>query len=246
MIFLLPPSETKQLGGQNYESSLSFPKLAPARSRVFQDLMQLCQDSESAAKALKLGPKQLGEVAHNLALPKAKTMPAIERYTGVLYDALKSSGLNEKALKRSGRQVYIQSALFGLISATDLIPYYRLSAESKLPASSLKEIWTNAHQGVWEDFRKQPLVDMRSKSYADLAPIPDNFPSYSLSVALEDKHGERKQLNHFNKKAKGILVAEVLRSTKQVTNLAELKAAAKAAGMRLEAKGSQLLLITYG
>jgi len=246
MIFLLPPSETKQIGGQGTKVPLAFPELNPARASVYRELMELCRDSDAAAKALKLGAKQLGEIVHNLAIGKSKTMPAIKRYTGVLYDALNASDLKAKELSRAGKQVFIQSALFGLISANDPIPYYRLSADSKLPTLKLKQIWPDAHLSVWEKFLKQPVVDMRSKAYADLAPLPDNLQGYNLSVMLENNKGERQQLNHFNKKAKGLLIAAVLKSAKPVANLTELRSAAKVAGMKLEAKGNQLLLITYG
>lgn len=246
MIFLLPPSETKQLGGLSTKAPLAFPELNPARAMVYRELIDLCKDSDAAAKSLKLGAKQLGEIAHNLALGKSKTMPAIKRYTGVLYEALNTSALKTKELSRAGKHVFIQSSLFGLISATDPIPYYRLSAGSKLPTLNLKQLWSQAHRNVWEKFADRSIVDMRSKAYADLAPLPDNLPSYYLSVVLENSNGEREQLNHFNKKAKGLLIAAVLRSTRPVSTLAELKVVAKVAGMKLEAKGNQLLLITYG
>ena len=46
-----------------------------------------CRDSPvAAAKALKLGPKSIDELANNV-FRDADLMPAIERYTGVLYSA---------------------------------------------------------------------------------------------------------------------------------------------------------------
>ncbi len=61
-------------------------------------------------------------------------MPAIERYTGVLYDALDIGSLRGSAATRARTRLAVGSALFGLVRADDPVPAYRLSASSKLPA----------------------------------------------------------------------------------------------------------------
>ena len=90
MLFLLPPSETKAVGGGNLtiqQAALTFGGLNPARDQVLAALLKLCKKPKEAAKVLKLTPKQLGAIDVNLAVPTAPTMPAIQRYTGTLYDA---------------------------------------------------------------------------------------------------------------------------------------------------------------
>jgi cytoplasmic iron level regulating protein YaaA (DUF328/UPF0246 family) len=244
MIFLLPPSESKQTGGTNSKITLSFPGLDKTRGALRKSLIELSKNPKAAATALKLGPKQLGELQVNLDLAKPKTMPAIERYTGVLYDALKLDGLSSSELKRAKQSVFIQSSLFGLIGALDEIPNYRLSAGSKLPGVNLRSEWSKAHESVWESLAGETLIDLRSKAYAQLAPIPEGFNSFEVEVVSEDARGVRKALNHFNKQAKGSFVRAALSAKTKLEKPSDLKSVAKAAGLRLELQGKTLLLIT--
>lgn len=89
MLIVLPPSETKAIGGDDAPlnmDALSFPSLNPIRKSISKDLSSLSPDQ--ALTMLKLSEKLREEVAANTQLLHAPTMPAILRYTGVLYDAL--------------------------------------------------------------------------------------------------------------------------------------------------------------
>lgn len=257
MLFLLPPSETKSTGGSNLtigQVALTFGALNPARDEVLEALLNLCTDEASAIKALKLGAKQRHEVQSNLQIASAPIMPAIFRYTGTLYDALNGRGLkgsptefnqlSDSALKRAREMVLIQSALFGLINATDLIPEYRLSATTALPGLNLKKLWVEAHLAVWPRISGAIIIDLRSKAYADLAPIAEGIESYSVEVVVEQPDGSRAPLNHFNKKAKGQLVRAALLADVAPQTLDELAQCASSVGLKLEQNGNQLLLIT--
>jgi cytoplasmic iron level regulating protein YaaA (DUF328/UPF0246 family) len=246
MIFLLPPSETKDPGGKKSAKVLSHKELDKTRKLLQHELVEICKNPALAAKALKLGPKQLSEIQVNLELTKPKCLPALDRYTGTLYDALKDGGVTASMRARAGKVVFIQSSLFGLISAADSIPNYRLSASSKLPNTNLKKIWNTAHVNVWQRFSKELLIDLRSNSYADLAPVPESATCYTLDVVLEDKKGKRTKLNHFNKQAKGQFVRAALMIDKTPKTIGDLKAVAKLANLKLEVSGKQLLLITHG
>jgi cytoplasmic iron level regulating protein YaaA (DUF328/UPF0246 family) len=244
VIFLLPPSESKQPGGSKAPSKLTFPELGHARERIHKALVAVSKDPKAGAAALKLGSKQLGELDVNRSFSKPLVMPAIDRYTGVLYDALKLEGLEKKHRSRAKKSLFIQSSLFGLISALDEIPNYRLSAGSRLPGVNLRSTWVLAHEGVWERFRDQVVVDLRSKAYAQLAPIPAWIDSYDVEVLSEDASGSRKALNHFNKQAKGAFARAALSIDPEPTKLLEIKKIAKLAGLKLETSGKALLLIT--
>ena len=259
MLFLLPPSETKTQGGVGLSISqvaLTFGGLNPARELVYSKLRELCEgDSARAAKTLKLSVRQLDDLERNLQLENAPIMPALLRYTGTLYDAihdrgLKGSGAEDNvlpadAIRRAKEIVLIQSSLFGLIPATDLIPYYRLSATTTLLGLSLKKVWSEAHEPIWKRLEQGPIIDMRSKQYAQLAPIPDSLEHYELDVVLESADGNREQLNHFNKKAKGMLINAVLTAEIAPQTIPDLAKCAKSKGMRLERSGHQLTLVTF-
>ncbi|CAB4555781.1 unannotated protein [freshwater metagenome] len=245
MIFLLPPSETKEPGGKKKPKKLSHKELDKARELLQQALMDVCKSPKLASKALKLGPKQMGEIQVNLDLASPKFLPALDRYTGTLYDALKLGGVSATMRARAGKAVFIQSSLFGLICASDEIPNYRLSAGSKLPGINLKSLWQQAHEVIWSRFSKEIVIDMRSNSYAELAPIPKTLSCYTLDVVLEDKKGKRTRLNHFNKQAKGQFLRSVLLQSPAPKTIADLKATAKSVNLKLESSGKELLLVTF-
>jgi cytoplasmic iron level regulating protein YaaA (DUF328/UPF0246 family) len=246
MIFLLPPSETKEPGGKKMAKVLSHKELEKTRKVLQQALLDICKSPTAAAKALKLGPKQLGEIEVNIDLANPKCLPTLDRYTGTLYDALKAGGVTSAMRARASKTVFIQSSLFGLISAGDEIPNYRFSAGSKLPGLNLKKLWQEAHEMVWPKLSKEIVIDMRSNSYAELAPVPENLSCYSLDVVLEDKKGKRTRLNHFNKQAKGQFLRSALMIAPAPRTVADLNSVAKLAKLKLEVSGKKLLLITYG
>jgi cytoplasmic iron level regulating protein YaaA (DUF328/UPF0246 family) len=245
MIFLLPPSETKEPGGKKKAKVLSHKELDKTRKLLQQALIEICKAPATAAKALKLGPKQLGEIQVNLDLASPNCLPALDRYTGTLYDALKEGGVTAGMRTRASKAVFIQSSLFGLISAGDEIPNYRLSAGSKLPGFNLRSLWQEAHESLWSKYSKEIVIDMRSNSYAVLAPVPKTLTCYTLDVVLEDKKGKRTRLNHFNKQAKGRLLRSALLFSPSPKTVADLEKVAKLANLKLEVTGRKLLLVTF-
>ena len=245
MIFLLPPSESKQSGGTLAPNKLSFSSLASTQAEIQEALILVSKDSKAGVAALKLGPKQLDELAVNLALTNPTIMPAIDRYTGVLYDALKLGGLSKRQRSFAGEIMFIQSSLFGLISALDQIPNYRLSAAAKLPGLDLRELWNLAHESVWERFRGETVIDLRSKAYARLAPIPEWIDSYQVEVLAQDDRGTRRALNHFNKQAKGSFARASISLDTKPDKPQDLRKISRLAGLDFEIVDGALLLITH-
>jgi cytoplasmic iron level regulating protein YaaA (DUF328/UPF0246 family) len=209
--------------------------LDPARDQLIAALGKLCQDSEKATKALKLGKESRAEVAKNLSLMSSPTMPALHRYAGVLYQALDANSLSPKALKLAGERLFIQSALFGLLPALEQIPDYRFSASSKLPGVNLIQVWTRAHEAVWPRM-VGPILDMRSSEYQELNPIPKEREQYQVEVFSEDG----KLLNHFNKRSKGLFVRAALENN--LTDISQVAQVGAQAGLRTEVEGRTLKL----
>ena len=170
---------------------LSFPSLDPVRTLLLDALT--ATDVNTLMHELRIPAGKRAEAEENLTLRSAPVMPAIQRYTGVLYDALDAASLSSDALSR----LAVGSALFGVVRAGDLIPRYRVSGGSKLGGKTMKAWWGSAVTEVLaeEDF----VVDMRSGAYQQLGPV-----SGAVTVRVEQAD-TGKVISHFNKQYKGEL-----------------------------------------
>ena len=237
---MLPPSETKAPGGESDGIDVSFPTLDPIRAEIIDDLSALLIDDMMTA--LKLPPTKREEAAENLELRTAPVMPAIYRYTGVLYDALDADTLPSQALEH----LAIGSALFGVVRAGDTIPRYRLSGGSKLPARdgsvpTMKARWGSAITAALTEVDGL-IVDMRSGAYQQLGPVPG---AVTVRVESVQEDGSRKVVSHFNKHYKGEL-ARVLASAPDAGSVSDIEGVAsiaEAAGMTVELHSDQLTLV---
>lgn len=235
MLILLPPSETKRDGGEGPPldlGALSFPELDPARRRALSAVRALSRNLSAAAAMLKLGPASAGEAARNRVLTTSPTMAAIDRYDGVLFDALDAGSLSSDVRRFAGEHVAIGSALFGLTGALDPIPAYRLSHDSRLPGTTLRRIWAPG-AGVLAA-RPGLLVDLRSEGYAALLPIPVRDDAVYVRVVSETGDGRRRALNHFNKAGKGAFARRLLLAGIDHPDVTSLLEWAAEEGIRLE------------
>ncbi|WP_439694395.1 YaaA family protein [Curtobacterium sp. SP.BCo] len=233
---LLPPSETKREGGDPERTldlrALSFPELAAERAAVITAARSVSSEEASARTALKLGPKSIEERFRNLALETSGTMPAIDRYTGVLYDPLGTLDADAAARRWWFDHVVVQSAMFGPIGGGDPVPAYRLSHDSRLGTVRLGAHWAGPSERVLAARAADGLVlDLRSEGYRQLGPVSSAVVPRVVSV---DGDGRRKALNHWNKTAKGRLVALLARTDAQVVSEDDLLAWASAHGVRFE------------
>lgn len=250
MLLLLPPSETKRDGGSGPVldlAALAHPALTPARRQVLAALAALGGDAEAARRALKLGAKAAeAELARNRDIAVSPTMPAIERYTGVLYDALGVQEWQGAARERASRHLAVHSALFGLVAADDPIPAYRLSHDSRLPGIRLRAHWAAANAGVLAEV-EGPIIDLRSEGYAALGPLPERADAVFVRVVAVGDDDVARALNHFNKKGKGEFVRALLTAGPLPATIDGLCAAATALGWLLRRSGdAELELVVPG
>jgi cytoplasmic iron level regulating protein YaaA (DUF328/UPF0246 family) len=237
LTLLLPPSETKRDGGEPGTvldlETLSFPSLAPQRRTAIAALRRLSRSVADSTRALGLGPTQRFEIDRNRALLSSPTMPAMDRFTGVLFEELDAPSLDSAARDWLTRNVIIQSALLGPIGAADAVPAYRLSASSRLPGLPLVRHWSSAGAAALSE-RDGVILDVRSEAYAALAPLDPGPTRRYVRVVTEGTGGRRTALNHFNKKGKGAFTRAVALARPEVESVADLIAWAEAAGIRCE------------
>ncbi|SFO85675.1 hypothetical protein SAMN05421810_101202 [Amycolatopsis arida] len=238
MLVLLPPSETKAPGGDGPPlelATLAFPELNPVRAKLVDALVELAGDVAASRAALGLSARQDGEIARNARLWSAPTLPALRRYTGVLYDALDLAGVDRARLARAERRLAVASALFGVVRGVDRIPGYRLSAGSALPAvGPLRTLWRPELEPALAAV-DELVVDLRSGGYAALARIPG---AVSVRVVTDDGH-RRTTVSHHNKAHKGRLAAALATRSRQPSTVDGVVRAARAAGLAVDRVGER-------
>ena len=131
LFILIPPSEGKNSGGTDN----SLKNISQPVCKMIDTLQSYSGDWE---KLLGVKGKALQKVIQiNKEILTSPTMPAIERYSGVVYKAIDYASLNTKAKKFFNTHVRIVSAVFGLVSPDDLIPNYKL----KIDKLSAQKFW---------------------------------------------------------------------------------------------------------
>jgi uncharacterized protein len=241
VLVLLPPSETKAPGGDGPPldlDALSHSGLAPVRRKLADALVELAADVPASLTALGLSERQHPEVARNAALFEASTMPALHRYTGVLYDALDVASLTAAQAARASARLAVASALFGIARATDLIPAYRLSGGSQLPGVGLlRELWRPVLEPELSEV-DELVVDLRSGAYAALARLPS---AVTVRVVSIDGAGRRTTVSHHNKAYKGRLARALASAKAEPATISGLLSVAVAAGLTVRQTGDRTL-----
>ena len=242
---LLPPSETKRGGGDGPAldvSALTWPELGPVRTALVDELVGLASDPPSCRRALGISAAQDAEIERNAALRTAPTLPALRRYTGVLYDALDIESLRGAEARRADARLAVGSALFGLLRAGDRIPAYRLSAASKLPGRpGLATRWRPVLEPVLAEVAQRELVvDLRSGAYVGLGRLDC---AVRVDVVAEKPDGTRTVVSHFNKAHKGRLARALAAGRSEPNDAAAVAAVARRAGMAVERDANRLTIV---
>jgi cytoplasmic iron level regulating protein YaaA (DUF328/UPF0246 family) len=167
-------------------------------------------------------------------------VPALRRYTGVVYEALSYETLSPGGRRRANSSLRVASALFGLLSPTDCIPAYRLSGGTSLPGvGSLAAAWRPvlepelaAHRGL--------VVDLRSGPYAALARVPD---AVQVRV-LRESDGKRSVVSHDNKHTKGLLARALCETGAR--SVADVADAGSSVADVVEVEGQRVDLVLFG
>lgn len=235
MLILLPPSEGKtpsERGSRLAVRRLSFPALAPVRERLLTELAALSGKERTALRVLGLSAGQVDELARNRSLRSAPCAPAIEVYTGVLYEALDVATLSAAQRSRLDRSVAIGSALWGLVRADDRIPAYRISGGTTLPGvGSVAAVWREPITAVLA-VESGPILDLRSGAY-QFGTLPQR-DEVAVGRVLLERDGRRSVVSHHNKATKGRAVRALVTARRTHRTLADIAATLEGAGMHCE------------
>jgi len=181
VIILLPPSEGKKPGGSGrwiHDTGPLGRALADSRELV---AASLARTPATALKVRGVTAEHAQMVnAHLLAAP---TLPAHERYTGVVYQGLDSGTLPPALMATAKRSIIVLSGLAGLVRLTDPLPDYRAPMDATLESlGKLTTFWKPFISPVLHKAAKQEVVvDLLPQVHRSaLEPTSDNWFTIDL------------------------------------------------------------------
>ncbi len=218
-VVLLPPSEGKAPDGSGPSWQAApqvFGGLREDRVAVREAVRAVLASGGPAAGRLlgARGPYLARALAEWDELDAAPTLPASERYSGVVWAALDPASLERAARRRMNARVLVPSGLWGLVAAGDPVPAYRLKmGASVAPIGPLAAFWRP---------RITPLIDVRAAGgwVIDLLPL-EHAAALDPALLRESRHlrvslveegegGGRRAAGHAGKHLKGLLARAIL------------------------------------
>ena len=201
MLILLPPSEGKNDAPGRDTFASQHPDLWQDTQPVIRHLKKLKVAERPKFYGVKDSDKAKQVHELNLAVEERPVLPAVERYTGVVYDHVGFDTLQKSARRR----VLIVSGLFGLVHGDDGLPLY------KQPINPwLTRYWKSINGERLQGFAKgDRVLDLLSQSYQKAVEAPERL------VVDFRVQGGKKAAGHFGKAIKGRFVRFLLENNIQ-------------------------------
>jgi cytoplasmic iron level regulating protein YaaA (DUF328/UPF0246 family) len=215
LVLLLPPSEGKAAGGTGNPWSPDDGRFGTTLARRRTDVVKALKKAKGGdQRLLGVGGAHLDRAREaNRTLVGSPTLPAGERYTGVVWDHLGLATLPASARRRATGAIVVVSGLLGLAAVDDPVPDYRLKMGASLPPLGKVSTW-------WRDLLSATLnealdgcfvVDLLPNEHrAAWTPAPDRYAG-GVSVTFVERTG--KVAGHDAKAAKGRLARHLLTSS---------------------------------
>jgi cytoplasmic iron level regulating protein YaaA (DUF328/UPF0246 family) len=169
MKILLAPAEIKQCGGDGKpfcKDNFSFPSIFESQKEIFNFYEEFISKSSLEELSKWFGIKKMDEVEkYSQSLKEKPTMKAIQRYSGVAFDAIEYENLRTSSQEYIDNNVLIFSNLFGVVKANDLIPDYKYKQGSKLPNIDVEKHYKNALEKTLDEYLGDEVIDIRAGYY---------------------------------------------------------------------------------
>jgi cytoplasmic iron level regulating protein YaaA (DUF328/UPF0246 family) len=210
LALLLPPSEGKAPGGGRPRwrpGSGRFRRLASGRTAVAEALASV----EGGDERLLGARGDLLERAReaNRRLVDGPTLPAWQRFTGVVWDHLAPGGLGGRARARAEDSVLVVSAVTGLSAWSDPVPDFRLKLSVSLDGlGRLDRFWRPTLSALLDaHLVGRTVVDLLPNEHrAAWVPSPDRYELIRPVLTTPDG----RPAGHDAKAAKGLLARALL------------------------------------
>lgn len=202
MKILFSPSESK-----SKECSLSpFDENSFIFKELFKFRLEALQIYEDYIKSANLEELQILFGVKNPPqeflqdLKNAPTKRAIELYNGVSYEFLDYQSLKQEAKNYILENTLIFSNLFGVLRASDTLPFYKFKQGAKLKDFNIEHFYKKHFSKALDEFLKEEeVLDLRAGFYDKFYIPQKKFSTYKFL-----KNG--KIVSHYAKAYRGILL----------------------------------------
>ena len=195
MKILIPPSEGKAKVKQSKTIFLNTNfKFIKEVGQVVR-LLELIDDEDLCSVYGTSTEKALRFHRQNQDIYNSPCAPAIERYTGVVYEHINWSTLSDKAHQYMEKYIFIFSGLFGMVTPETPIPDYKL----KMNVLSLQHHWNPILTNALSDETK--IIDLLPQVHRK-AYTPNKNNVLPVDFLIINK-GKKTAAGHFGKAVKG-------------------------------------------
>ena len=230
MKILLAPAETKKDGGDKSiytKDNFNFKDIFKIRDEVVQNYDSFIRNSTIDELSKWFGLKNLKECdKYSHSILELPTMKAIQRYTGIAFDALDYNSLSSIHQQYCDENIILFSNLFGALKADDLIPNYKYKQGAILPNIDVINHYKNNIKDTLDEYLGEEVVDLRAGFY-------DKFYKPTAPTITFKFLKDGKVVSHWAKHYRGLVVRELAKNN--ISNFAEL--------MSLEIENLKLLEI---
>ena len=173
MKILIPPSEGKSLINT---SSVKFKNTNYKFNNEVKGIIKMLNNCkpDDLQKIYGTSIEKCNELhKNNLNIFESECSMSMERYTGVVYNYLDPSSLEKKSYDFLRENFLITSALFGLVSPNDFLPFYKLKMNVLRLHEYLNPIFTEYLKN--EELIIDLLPEIHRKSYKSKNILKINF-----------------------------------------------------------------------
>lgn len=199
MKILFSPSENKNF---LYNQA----PLSPGIENNYKKYLNFLQNAGTQELQKIWGYKKIEDVEKmRLISSQSCVIPAIECYCGVAYEALDFASLEAREKEFILDSVLIFSNLFGVVSAGENLPFYKLKQGEGFGDFKTKDLYASLQDKIDLLLQEECIIDLRAEFYQKLYAIKSHYFSFEFL-----KNGKR--VSHYAKYYRGIVLREIAKN----------------------------------
>ena len=224
LFILLPPSEGKAEGGSTgkpwRESSGACGKHLTAQRKALVDRLHALKGGDATLLGVK-GKHLVRARDTNSSLRGSPSLPAYQRYTGVVWDHLDIASLTALQRDRALSNIIVISGLLGAVGANELVPDYRLKMGARLAPFGLLSRWWHDELSAMlnKKFKGAVVVDLLPQEHRAAFTLDTDIVAKHIVVAINEKSGMLG--GHDAKAAKGRLARHLVQTCTSSSQVAK-------------------------